>query len=435
MAKILNTLRIIRNNWKKSTVGALAFSYGISYSKDAYETNELMRNYCEEIVKLGDAPLPTHIKPKHVTVILNPAAKKGKAKKLFQKYSEPLLHLAGIAVTIIQTEAGSSARNAIMNLDTPTNGIIVAGGDGTLSDVLTGLFRKYQDNPASVKQCPIGILPLGKINRVAHNLYHKYEDFQEVKELIEATMAIINDRSKTMDVVRIDPLEKNTEKEQKPVYAMGTLEWGAWRDAQATSDKYWYWGPLRKYVTYVFNGYKKNLSWECKATIKYTDPCNGCSLCYKRDVLSESANANRRWWHVFLPRSSALPHENTVDCSKVINENCGTIHDLCVSTTEIHIETDNVNKSGDLKLPPSLKIRMGPKNVDYTTFIKEGWRQENEEKSLRSHAIGAKTIELIPEIETKDRTIYIDNEDYELKAIRVTLLSNAVKVFSFESNS
>lgn len=33
------------------------------------------------------------------------------------------------------------------------------------------------------------------------------------------------------------------------------MEWGAFRDAYMKQDKYWYLGPLRKYATYIFNGY------------------------------------------------------------------------------------------------------------------------------------------------------------------------------------
>lgn len=40
-----------------------------------------MYQYCEDVVKYGDAPCPTHVKPRHVTVILNPAAKKRLVEK------------------------------------------------------------------------------------------------------------------------------------------------------------------------------------------------------------------------------------------------------------------------------------------------------------------------------------------------------------------
>lgn len=117
------------------------------------------------------------------------------------------MHLAGIAVTIIQTESQNDARKIIMNLNTPTDAIIVAGGDGTLSDVLTGLVRKYDLNLNSVKQCPIGILPLGQTNKIAKSLYHEYDDLSDIKQMIEATMAIIYEECKMMDMIEVKPIE------------------------------------------------------------------------------------------------------------------------------------------------------------------------------------------------------------------------------------
>lgn len=117
------------------------------------------------------------------------------------------MHLAGIAVTIIQTDSQNGARKIIMDLDTPTDAIIVAGGDGTLSDVLTGLVRKYDLNLNSVKQCPIGILPLGQTNKIAKSLYHEYDDLSDIKQVIEATMAIIHEKSKMMDMIEVKPID------------------------------------------------------------------------------------------------------------------------------------------------------------------------------------------------------------------------------------
>jgi len=126
-----------------------------------------------------------------------------KAKKLFQKYCEPLLHLAGISVTVIDTLSGSHARNIIMNLETPTDAIIVAGGDGTLSDVITGLMRKYEHNFYSVRQCPIGVLPLGNTNTIASIFYREYEDLIDIHRMIDATMAIIKNNLKSIDAIEI----------------------------------------------------------------------------------------------------------------------------------------------------------------------------------------------------------------------------------------
>jgi len=43
---------------------------------------QLMRQYCDNVARYGDSLCPTNIKPRHVTVVLNPAAK----KRLSQKF-------------------------------------------------------------------------------------------------------------------------------------------------------------------------------------------------------------------------------------------------------------------------------------------------------------------------------------------------------------
>ncbi|XP_076297367.1 acylglycerol kinase-like protein Mulk [Lasioglossum baleicum] len=428
MAKILKFLQTVRNNWKKSVVGAVAFSYGVSYSKEAYKTDQLMRQYCETASLYGDAPCPTNMKNRHVTVILNPNAKNGKAKKLFTKYCEPLLHLAGIAVTVIQTKSENEARKIIMDLDTPTDAIVVAGGDGTLSDVLTGLVRKCNSNINSVKQCPIGILPLGQVNRVAKSMYGEYDNLSHVRQLVEATMAVICENSKMMDMIEVEPIEENAEEPVKPIYAMGMIEWGAWKDAHTIAKKYWYWGPLKKYATYILNGYKDTLNWNCDATIKYSNPCDGCSSCHQPVAFT----TNKRWWHAFVPKRPSTP---VIDYSKIVNEQCGVPYELPISTNELHIESSNVEKSEAPSSPPSLKLKIGPKDIGYFSFVLEGWKQETNNKLLYKQILEAKDIEIIPKEVSKEKTLYIDDEEYEMKSVKIKLLSRAVKVFSPELKS
>lgn len=90
-----------------------------------------------------------------------------------------------------------------MNLETPTDAIIVAGGDGTLSDVVTGLMRKYDHNHHLIKQCPIGILPLGNTNTIASMFYRGNGDLIEIHHLIDATMAVIKNNLKSLDAIEI----------------------------------------------------------------------------------------------------------------------------------------------------------------------------------------------------------------------------------------
>lgn len=435
MAKVLSLLKTIRNNWKKSMLGAAAFSYGISYCKQTYEIEQLMRQCCEDVAKYGDASCPTNVAPRHITVILNPAAKKRKAKKMFEKYCEPLLHLAGISVTIIDTQSGNHARNIITNMERPTDAIVVAGGDGTLSDVVTGLMRKYEDNLYSVRQCPIGVLPLGNTNTIARIFYQGNKDLADVHHIIDATMAIIKNNYKSIDAIQIKLLNNDPENPIKPVYAVGGIEWGAWSDTHACIDKYWYWGSLRKYAAYVFCGYKSDLTWKCNAMMKYTNPCKGCSRCCSKELIhNQSTNLNRRWWHAFLPKGQTFVSDNHVDYSKVKNENCGTFYELPVSTTEFCISTENT-KNMSVQKVPLLKIALGPENISYTTFIEKGWKRETNNELPVDSILDAKDIELHPAETNKDGMFYIDHEEYEVKPIQVKLLPQSVTIFCSETNS
>ncbi|XP_066599322.1 acylglycerol kinase, mitochondrial [Prorops nasuta] len=430
MIRIIQIFKSIKNNWKKSLVGSAALSYGVSYGVETYDTRQLMRQYCESVLKYGDTPLPTNIKPRHVTVILNPTASKRKTKKFFEEYCEPLLHLAGIAVTIIQTESEGHARTIATNLNTPTDAIIVAGGDGTLSEVITGLMRKYEGNVDSVKKCPIGVLPLGKTSRIAKSLFSGYNDMIAIREMVDATMAVIIGNSKLLDVVKVEPLQQDADKPLKPVYGLGVLEWGAWRDADARCNTYWYWGSLRRYASYVFNGYKKDLSWNCKATLKYTDPCSGCSRCfYKYSTNVESNKLSQRWWHAFLPRRK--PNISQIDYSKIINENCGSVHELPLSATELQILTGNINSNSEMD-KPALQVQLGPEKIDYLNFVSEGWRRIRGEKKLVGQTLEVNDLEL--HFETNDnmdktKMFSIDSEEYDLMPLKIQLLPQSVQIF------
>lgn len=97
-----------------------------------------MQAACKEASLYGDNVIPMERNPTVITVILNPVANKRKAKKDFETYCEPLLHLAGLQVEVVQTTSEGNAKEIVENLK-GTEAIIVAGGDGTLSETVTGI--------------------------------------------------------------------------------------------------------------------------------------------------------------------------------------------------------------------------------------------------------------------------------------------------------
>lgn len=102
-----------------------------------------MREYCTEASKYGDTKVDAGAGLHKVIVLLNPAANKRSAEKLFEKYCEPILHLGGLAVEIIKTDSEGHARKYVEELQVLPRAILVAGGDGTLSEAVTGMYTKF----------------------------------------------------------------------------------------------------------------------------------------------------------------------------------------------------------------------------------------------------------------------------------------------------
>lgn len=112
-----------------------------------------MHAYCQKAVLYGKEPLSPHLKARQITVILNPSANKRKALKEFDKYCAPLFYLAGISIEVKKTESEGHAKRLTETLS-GTDALVVAGGDGTLSEVITGLLRKTQEDANQL--VPIG---------------------------------------------------------------------------------------------------------------------------------------------------------------------------------------------------------------------------------------------------------------------------------------
>ncbi|XP_021931037.1 acylglycerol kinase, mitochondrial, partial [Zootermopsis nevadensis] len=353
MARIVKALTAVRNNWKKSVFICAAASYGLQYAVDKYNSFQLMRGYCEEALQYGEIPVLNGSRPRHITIILNPVANKRKSKKNFDKYCAPLLHLAGISVNIIQTESEGQARGLVESLDEVVDAIVIAGGDGTVSEAVTGLLRRADGDLAVQRKFPIGILPLGRTNTVGTSLFF---DSDKVKMMAEATMAVVKEITKPVDVIKIEVLETEQELPGKAVYCLGGIQWGAYRDAHAKRDKYWYWGALRSYVTYVFTGLKSDesdVSWQCKGVLSYILPCSGCSRCIQP---VETDTSTRRWWHVFVSRQIVEPVSK--DYSKVINEHCGTKLQKEISAVDLSLTTANVSPNCFRDGDPHIKVEL-----------------------------------------------------------------------------
>ncbi|XP_063536702.1 acylglycerol kinase, mitochondrial isoform X2 [Cydia strobilella] len=391
MEKIVKFSTTIRNNWKKSGVGACALAYGASVTKEKYDINILMRAACKEAALYGDALISMERNPTVVTVILNPVANKRSAKKDFEKYCEPLLHLAGLQVDVVQTASEGNAKEIV--------------------ETLKGLLRRNDE----ANRFPLGVLPLGRTNKLGNSLFPGGSDnVEKVKQLIDASMAVIKGNTEWKDALKIEQITDG-EEAPRPIFAMSSIEWGAFRDTMAKKDKYWFTAGLREYATFIFNGYKDSITWNCSGTLNYTPPCAGCANCVQKKP------EPKRKWSFFIPSTQAA----TVD-PKEINPECLKSEELCFKTAEFKIET-----AAEKQEKPSLKIILGKSSYSYAEFVSEGWdRLKN--KPEDKEVISARTVELLPQDPGKEVTIEIDKEEFELKPVKVTILPKVVKLFCLQ---
>jgi acylglycerol kinase len=428
MTKVVKLFKTVKNNWKKSVFLFGVALYGFHYASDKYRSFQLMRQYCEEALQYGEMPVMNGSRPRQITVILNPVANNRKSRKNYDKYCAPLLNLAGISVNVIQTEFEGQARDLVESLDGVVDAIVVAGGDGTVSEAVTGLLRRADGDLAVQRKFPIGVLPLGRTNTVATSLFLVSD---RVKMMSEATMAIIKEMTKPIDVIKIEVLETQDEHPGKPVYCLGGIQWGAYRDANAKKDKYWYWGMLRSYVTYIFMGLKSEesgVSWQCKGHLSYIVPCKGCSRCVQA---VESDKSRHRWWHVFLSRQRMEP--GAEDYSKVINEQCGTKLEKEILTVDLSLTTANISPNCIRDGDPHIEVAIGPSSVSFIDFVTEGWKRVNGEAPRTETVLKARELEIRPVLknntENTQHWLSIDNEDYEVKPVHATLLPKKVHMF------
>jgi acylglycerol kinase len=229
-------------------------------------------------------------------------------------------------------------------------------------------------------------------------------------------MAIIEGNTVWKDAMKIEPITKDDEEPSRPIYALSSIEWGAFRDTLAKKDKYWFCGSWREYAAFIFNGYKESITWNCSGVIKYSPPCAGCSNCV------EKKPEVKRKWLFFVPNANAVTQH---DHTKLLNPECATSQELCFKTCDFKINTNSNDEQIGL---PALNISLGQNTYTYTGFVSEGWRRLKQNYP-HTQTIPVRTVELIPNEEKKEVMIEIDKEEFESKPVKITLLPKIVKLF------
>nr|XP_013802848.1 PREDICTED: acylglycerol kinase, mitochondrial isoform X2 [Apteryx mantelli mantelli] len=346
---------------------------------------------------------------KKATVFLNPAACKGKARTLFEKNAAPILHLSGLDITVVKTDYEGQAKK-LLELMENTDLIIIAGGDGTVQEVITGLLRRADE--AAFSKIPIGFIPLGKTSTLSHTLYP--ESMNQVQHIINATLAILKGETVPLDVLQI-----KGEKEQ-PVFAMTGLRWGSYRDAAVKVSNYWYLGPLKTKAAHFFSTFKE---WPQRhqAALMYLGPAERPSEEpeEKRSRPPLHVRLYRRLALYWSPPPKEIPQEVTQD----------NWEELKISTIELSIATQN--RQLDLtRTEDFMNICIEADTVSKGQFVNRGSQKMSDPQMCPegSQCIQAsKCILQLPE--GTEGSFGIDNEEYEAMPVEVKLLPRKLRFF------
>ena len=98
-------------------------------------------------------------------LIANPHAAHDRARQLFPEISDAFSK-AGVAVDTMLTERADHARQIVADCRfADYDGVVAAGGDGTLFEVVNGLYEN-----SATQRIPLGVIPIGTGNAFARDI-------------------------------------------------------------------------------------------------------------------------------------------------------------------------------------------------------------------------------------------------------------------------
>ncbi|XP_053090799.1 acylglycerol kinase, mitochondrial isoform X1 [Pangasianodon hypophthalmus] len=409
MARVVKVLRTLRNHWKKSTFAVCVLSYGGHWLYGKHCDNVLRREACQEARKFGQKLVGPQESLQKATVILNPAACKGKANNLFEKNAAPILHLAGIEVKVIKTDYEGQAKK-LMDLMEQTDMLIVAGGDGTLQEVITGLLRRPDEEAFS--KTPIGFIPLGSQNSLSQSLHIVTDD--KVKCITSATLSILKGETVPLDVLQI-----KSEKEQ-PVFALLSLRWGSFRDVATSISKYWYLGPLKTRAAHWFSTLRE---WPQMhhASVSYLPPIPRPPDL--PDVKPVRPSLLYRIYRRLKNYWTPPPEEPQVEAEPERWE------DKQISTMELTISTQNRNPV-KRRTDDSLVLSVEPDTLTVGQFITEGIKKAENPLECTEKALQIEASVCRLSLPQEGAGFFdVDNEEFEAMPVEVKLLPRKLRFF------
>lgn len=183
------------------------------------------------------------IKPTRVHLMVNPYSGKKKGEKVAME-AKHLLEESGIIVEVHRSLHPGHLIDLAANIS-PKDGDVfaVVGGDGSMSEVITGRMRNAED------QIPptVAFIPAGTGNSHAYDL--------KIDGVQDAVSRIISGRIQELDISRVVLTEglPGNEKEEMTWYSHNLVTWGLGIDSNLIAEKMRFLGPIRYDVGIVIS--------------------------------------------------------------------------------------------------------------------------------------------------------------------------------------
>lgn len=393
-----------------------------------------MREYCKIAQEYGNSKAPVTSKLKKVLVVLNPAANKRNAEDNFNNFCAPILNLGGYMIDVVKTQSELHAiRLFEEEINESYDAIILAGGDGLISESITGIMRRDEGINDDVS---IGVLPLGQYNEFSLTLLNSNarikNKVEEVKAMAQATLAILKENRSKRDLMKIELISDDQEN-KKIFFATGSIFLGSFNDIFKKREKYWFTGSLRNYTSFLFNGLfpREQITWNCDSKLIYSQPCSGCSNCYEKIESKSQKLSKNRWWSKFNAKDKQMIPEY----SKILNPKCLETAEIDIrDSSEIAITTNTIeaqnNNNNDVS---KLNIKFNSKSNDYGfDYVWNSWKRvsNREFKNIpNSTNISARQLTLLPANDKEEIFFSIDNNPFEVRPIKVTILPKRLDFF------
>lgn len=362
-----------------------------------------------------------------------------KAKRQFNKYAAPLLHVSGLHVTIVESEYQGQMRTLMNYIDPHVDRIVVAGGDGTLLEVLNGLMRR-KDAMQLNNSVTFGIIPLGKENRFYTSHYLQEPSSKIPARMIgEATMAVIRGHTGPVHIMELQPEKGRT------LYATSSVHWGVFKEANENKDSYWLFGPLRLFFSclsvatrrWPLNSYLHLwLPPHLAAHSATPSPPDDSHLQYKshdRHMTASSSSSSTtlaRWLGVSysscisspplaLGKSSVTEGKEPHSANSSLSGRPGWSHRK-LDCTGFNLLLDHKSQQ-----VPSLSLTVWPSSLAKSSFLNYGLSR-GEMNNIPCEVFKSPEFSVQPNCNNR-LWLSVDGESYEPMSFAVKLLPNAVK--------